>query len=809
MSENEIYYIALAGLLHDIGKFADRASEYKEGVEGFHKDRIEKTINEFRDICSPSFGSGKDKRYTHGHAVTTAAVIKELAQCEVFPVELSNLSLKLNNNQQDFIRLSACHHKPESDYEKIISLADRLASGFERKDYEEYNKENKVKDYKKSRLYSVFENIAKDNNTFDYKYESLSFNKESVFPKKDVKDSNPDEYKKHFADFVKDAKKMFHKDNIKIWLEHFDSLYMIYTSNIPSFTVGYNPPFVSLYDHSKTTAALASSLYLYSKNNNKPIPYEENDDEKMFILVQGNFYGIQDFIFSKGGQTTKNAAKILRGRSFYVSLLSELAANMLCEKIGLTSLSIIINAAGKFLIIADNSSKTLEAIKNAEKEIVDWIYKKFNMQISFGLVYKEASVSDFSNSEKLSGIIDELLKENENKKYRKFDIFEFGGVINDYPTKFNEICGYCGIRKIKNSDKCDICHAHIKIGEKLVEVKKIAVTKENANLEREKINILNYEVYLDVYGKLSDYKDKLIKYWDISYESISKEITVKFINNYVARNEKSDILTFEDLAKKSEGVGYICVLKGDVDNLGSVFRNIKNFNLSLYSSISRQLNMFFSFYLPRYFDEVKKNVYTVFAGGDDLFLIGPWNEVFDLSKEISSKFKEYVCQNKNISISMGLSLHKPKEPIDHIRMFSEEALEKSKNNQGKDSVTVFGSTVKWNDFINELSPKIESFNNILKDFSTVYLYKLNNIIEMSEKEEKIKKNLNMEIKDISVLKWRALLGYFTIRNSKDKNKEVNTTIREMTDFIQKYRINSKIPLWYVLYKNRKVKKEDK
>lgn len=807
MNENEVYYIALAGLLHDIGKFADRACEYKEGVEGFHKDRIEKTINEFRDICQPSYGSGKEKKYTHEHAVITAALIKEFSECKIFPQQLSELTLQFGNEKQDFIRLSACHHKPESYYEKIISLADRLASGFERKDYEEYNKENKVKDYKKSRLYSVFENIAKDTNTFDYQYERLSFDKDSIFPKKNVRDSNPNEYKKHFVDFVKDAKKLLHKDNLKIWLEHFDSLYMIYTSNIPSFTVGYNPPFISLYDHSKTTAALASSLYLYYKNGLNP--FEENDDKEIFLFVQGNFYGIQDFIFSKGGQTTKNATKILRGRSFYVSLLSELAANLVCEKIGLTPLSIIINAAGKFLIIADNSSKTSEAIKGAEKEIVDWIYKNFNMQISFGLVGKGASISDLSNSEKLSKIFEELAKESERKKYQKFDLFEFGGVIDSYPTRFNQICNYCGVRKINNLDKCDICDAHIKIGEKLVKVEKVAVTKENANLQGEKIKILNYEVYWDVSGKLSEYKDKLIKYWDISYESISKDITAKFINNYVAKNENSEVLTFEDLAKKSEGVNYISVLKGDVDNLGLVFRSIKNLNLSLYSAVSRQLNMFFSFYLPRYFNESKKNIYTVFAGGDDLFLIGPWNEIFELSKEISVKFKEYVCENKNISISMGLSLHKPKEPIDHMRIFSEEALEKSKNNEGKDSITVFDCTVKWNDFVNELYPKIKNFDDIVKDFSTVYLYKINSIIEMAEKEEKIKKNLSMDIRDISVLKWRALLGYYTVRNLKDKNKNVDVIIREMINFIQKHKINSRIPLWYVLYKNRKVKKEDK
>lgn len=50
-------------------------------------------------------------------------------------------------------------------------------------------------------------------------------------------------------------------------------------------------------------------------------------------LIGGDFYGIQNFIFSDSGEAGKHRSKILRGRSFAVSLLCELTADMICRKI--------------------------------------------------------------------------------------------------------------------------------------------------------------------------------------------------------------------------------------------------------------------------------------------------------------------------------------------------------------------------------------------------------------------------------------------------------------------------------------------
>ena len=166
------------------------------------------------------------------------------------------------------------------------------------------------------------------------------------------------EYKKFFDGFTHDLKRLCHKDkNLALWFDHFESLTMVYTSAISAAGSGSVMPDVSAYDHCRLTSAFATAIYLYHRET-ESLDAEsiKNGDNQKFLMISGNFYGIQDFIFADYGDTRKYRSKLLRGRSFYISLLSELAADLLCKRIGLPPVSIILNAAGKFTILAQNTN---------------------------------------------------------------------------------------------------------------------------------------------------------------------------------------------------------------------------------------------------------------------------------------------------------------------------------------------------------------------------------------------------------------------------------------------------------------------
>jgi len=134
--DDTVYKIAMAGMLHDIGKFAERA---KMQVSQ------EYLINN-ADLYQPFYNN----RHTHKHSVYTAAFIEQYEKH--LPQEFNAHSWGLSDS---FINLASGHHKPETPLQWIIAVADRVSSGFDRDEFEGYNKGIDIRDYKKTRLLPI------------------------------------------------------------------------------------------------------------------------------------------------------------------------------------------------------------------------------------------------------------------------------------------------------------------------------------------------------------------------------------------------------------------------------------------------------------------------------------------------------------------------------------------------------------------------------------------------------------------------------------------------------------------------------
>jgi CRISPR-associated protein Csm1 len=877
MSNETVYKIALAGYLHDIGKFAERAKRDNNIGDAitpaFYPDDV--FLNNNMDLYQPHF-QGK---YTHRHAVYTAAFIDHFEK--LLPKKFNKGEWGLDDT---FMNLAAGHHKPKTPLQWIIAIADRVSSGFDRAEFEDkYNKEIQVRDYKKTRLLTIFEGLSTEGkwksdklDDYQYRYPLKELSPDNIFPVNNPEIRQIDseqaskDYQELFSNFVADLEKLEHKNNIPLWFEHLDSLFMIYASHIPAATVGYVVPDVSLYDHSRTTSAITSALYQYHKETDIMTVEAINDyEQQKFLLISGDFYGIQDFIFTEGGSTGKASAKLLRGRSFYVSLLSELAADMLCRKLGLPVSSIILNAAGKFTILAHNTENTKKAVAEIEDKINRWLIKNFYGQASMGFSFIEASCNDFVTG-RFSKLWERLSRAVDKKKYSKFDLARHGGCVAKYLDSFDNelgICPFCAKRpadkdaSIKDTPACRICRDHAYIGENLVKEPRIAITTTEADLEREKLLepvFGEYQLSFKVSGKLNQLSNdgSLLKYWDIGIPSdgdIAKDITAKFINGYVPKYDEEDLsddrylagrksdkkkqemieqikadkydnvpktfahiavkaLNFTDKRDKFKGIEALGILKADVDNLGLLFaRGIKEQRqtLSRFATLSRQLNNYFSIFLPYKLktDDRFKNIYTVFAGGDDLFMIGPWNRIIEFAGFLNESFKGYVCRNGQVTISSGIALHKPNDPVLTLAETSEHALDMSKSN-GKNRIALFGATAKWAEFSELQSIK----TTILKwlDSGTInnaMLFRLNEFIEMRRREEELK-NGNIHLDDMECLKWRSRLKYTVVRNigkgikGEEKQKAIDEVMKKVADWLERYKDALKIPLWQIIYNRR-------
>lgn len=867
--------VALAAMLHDLGKFAERA-RIDEAQEKDADGNIRVDIN--KQLYCPSFNN----KYSHAHAAYTAIgmdiierQLPEITGSEMKPFA----SWRTKETDDSLINAAAKHHKPETFLQWVIATADRVSSGFERKSFHQTDadtSETAAGNHYTAKQLTIFEQIAlgdqKKPHKLEYCYPLEPVSVNTLFPVKrgnaesESKKQSQAKYKKMWSSFAEALEQipLPHRKNLPLWLDHFDSLWQAYTANIPSATANkFNKDLiadVSLYDHSKTTAALAAALWRYHNDTQQTDTKLEDWDAEKLLLIQGDFFGIQDFIFATGGETGKWAAKLLRGRSFYVSLLMECAAQKLLEKLDLPVTSQVINAAGKFLIVAPNTEETKEHIKQIQKEFDEWFIKNTYAKSGIGIASLAASCSDLTHGN-FPQLMKRLFTQLDRVKLQRFQMCTSDApmIFNGYLDEFDNTRGVCSIDGIspatqtyKGIEICSLAKDQITVGDNLTKLNRLLITTNNVNHNTLTTDIFGYYISFTesenisgMFGALAKEK-KLLKAIDFSLPedntgTLWNGYAKRAINAYVPRYTETDLsenlyskykdseeglgreidhvknlgdIAGEDrmLDKDSNWIGItaLSTLKGDVDNLGEIFQKGlgEHPSFARMASLSRQLNSFFSVWLPYYCSCNYKNTYTVFAGGDDFFMIGPWRSSIKLAEEMQQKFAEYVAHNENVHFSAGVSVNKASVPVRHISVAGEESLEAAKEytnphtEQKKNAVTCFGQTVSWADYSELLlcSAQLDEIKSRY-ELSTGYIYSLLEFIEM---EDAIATKPENSI-------WYSRFKYRTFRMLEQKKiaKDKIATILEQISHsivaqgIRKFGKNYRIAIFIHLYQNRR------
>ena len=141
------------------------------------------------------------------------------------------------------------------------------------------------------------------------------------------------------------------------------------------------------------------------------------------------------------------------------------------------------------------------------------------------------------------------------------------------------------------------------------------------------------------------------------------------------------IAEFSDLARASDGVEWLGVLRMDVDNLGYVFKYGlgDNATISRVSTLSESLRLFFEAWVPRlcraYNEQVGQHkLYLLYAGGDDLFIVGAWSALPELARQIRADFHEFIG-GRHITLSGGIAIEHQKFPLYQLAENARHALD--------------------------------------------------------------------------------------------------------------------------------------
>lgn len=877
---DEACRLALAAYLHDLGKFAERARI----PQAHEKDRDGNTLaeREKQQYC-PNFKG----HYTHVHAAYTAIGIDLLEKAhqdrlpDLVGMDMSPFAPWNQRNADDsLINAAARHHKPETFLQWIIATADRLASGFERETFEAYNQAPDEEPSRKTnhyttRQWTLLEHIrlTERQESQNWRYPLKPLSPESIFPVPAAKSEHGGkdkqaqaEYLALWNDFCAALGKIpeQHRHNLPLWLDHFDSLWLAFTHSIPSATAGIAGnvrPDVALYDHSKTTAALAVALWrFHADQGDAPETIREQlraqwDRERegydladdawrtpKFLLIQGDFFGIQDFIFATGGQTQKRAAKLLRGRSFYVSLLTELAALKILETLGLPATSQVTNAAGKFLIVAPNTPEVLEKLKGVQAEFDEWFLRHSFGQSGIGIASLPARCDDFRTGKQgepspFSALMKRLFEQLETAKLRRFNLCaqpRESAVFADFLSQFKN--GECQIDGRSPADvqengvwMSQLAADQIDTGHYLANQQRVLITEKGLNGNTLRLPIFGYHVSFTAgeeetgrFGREAK-TFNLRRAWDFSLpqsatDTLWNGYARRQINGYVPRfravdlseaeQGKYDGLDKEDrdnetldapktlnhlarddrrLDENEQWIGEeaLMTLKGDVDNLGLIFQTgLKPTKptFAKMAALSRQMNAFFAVYLPSLCAQEFPDTYTVFAGGDDFFLIGPWHSTLKLAAKMKTEFDRYVADNPDIHFSAGLSMTKPGLPIRQLAGLAEEALDAAKahnpqsaNPAPKNAATAFGESVPWDIFDELMGQRLKGLEDLVErnELSKGYLYALLGYIDQAEKLKQYGKEKNGQPKiSIENALWPSHFAYRTRRLVETQFKQI-------------------------------------
>lgn len=476
--------------------------------------------------------------------------------------------------------------------------------------------------------------------------------------------------------------------------------------------------------------------------------------DRMF-LIGGDFYGIQKFIFDNLG--SKNAAKVLRAKSAFCELFMAVLAKFICQKFGIDEKCILSCTAGKFEILSPNFDEA--AFEEIKGVINAYFIKNFFGVSGVSLSCVECGRADFAEPSRYKELRDKIGKAVELEKFKKLNLKEQNPVLSyDKGITNQTLCRICNIRKIAHdNDKCEICSAFVRLGERLA-------------TDSKKINS----------------KDIGIDFMDVSLEITEN------IRSYVAKNAGA-IVDFEDLAKKSCGETAIAVIKADVDNMGNFIKHSDVTQSFInFDTFSKGINNFFSLYVPRKMKEKFENSYTVFAGGDDLLIVGSYDQMIELAVFVRQEFMKFI-KTKDLSISFGIVLAKPSTPISYLAQTSEKWLEVSKETTGKDAISIFGETAKWDSYLSVRSKILDEFTKFNID-NTAFLYRLLELCEMS-------KNVCEDVKNTM---WKSKLSYSFTRNMQNKQDgaDMNGLLLMLNNVIENNPKESKMAICEYIYKRR-------
>lgn len=390
------------------------------------------------------------------------------------------------------------------------------------------------------------------------------------------------------------------------------------------------------------------------------------------IAILGDFAGIQNFVL-RPSPGAGGAARRLRSRSFRVSAYTQMVAYWCLDRLAATNPRLLYSAGGRFLMATAIPSDWRALVDGLQAEIDAWAWKEFEGELIFHL-----AAADFSSGSIPSEILRLVLEQRKCSPLSKYLLRgeewttqEFFRASRHGESRCSACASTLPVRRTdQGEDICYLCSQDEENGRKLVRAPFARIAP-------------GIQGDIEALGLALNLHDNLAPTNGGAWLSLER-------GNPSARrwpllrhvpSSNGNVLDFDQIALCSLGsrkwLGY---LRLDVDHAGMLFAHLNGDPLRVWA-LSHFLNEFFATMANDLLVAQYSNLYSVYGGGDDLLVIGPWSEAIDFAVDLRSRLRELV--GDKLSFSAGLALAKPRE---HVLTKAREAaneLDSAKHTPGR------------------------------------------------------------------------------------------------------------------------------
>ena len=437
------------------------------------------------------------------------------------------------------------------------------------------------------------------------------------------------------------------------------------------------------------------------------------------MLIVGDLSGIQDYLFDIGHEGGGQARR-LRARSFFIQMLAECAALRVRRALGWAADTVVFSGAGKFMLSGPTTSDAVARVQIERGTLNCWLLTQTGGHLKLALV---ADVDAGSPVDQYERAMLALQKE----KLRPWvgigasdGRWNPDGLILD---PLDRPCAICRHRRAAVDERdrdtgavhrvCVRCRSDSQVGQRLPRMKWIVIRETPA---AEDMDVAGLGVGLSADPPAPPESGDLavanLQHPDRPPDGWPRErILARQLARHIPSDRDGAPLDFTELAGEARGDKLLGVLKMDGDSLGvkldALLRDAVD--LENLARFSRRLDEFMAGTLDAELQKSKwSKTYTIFAGGDDLLLVGPWHLLFAYAAHVRDLFMAQFGA-EGLTISAGLSFFRPTRPILRAAEEAERLLEAAKTtpapnaHQPKDQMASFGQIWKWTDHQGVLS----------------------------------------------------------------------------------------------------------